>query len=469
MTTLADYYRSEHVRRRMLRFCGGETLAETTAAYLTASGPAHLQFDPRPIEQFDHYLEQGLDIGRSLWDRRVLLAHVDIDYVNFTFPAEPYLHPRRTFALLEPVVAALTELLAAFAIRPLHLLSGCGHHLIWSVERRGAAFDHLAALGRLPRSLEGRYRRRYWPPGWRVSPELGRAWDALGRLAEYLCHRVRERVAAVDGVPVEATAVRAGDGRRGAELISLDISEYADPLHLRSVRVPFSVYHKPRQRRDVLGGELVDRMPAMFLIPLGDGAADLDDALATMVSLGRTRALAATAETAIPDASDGTAALAEAYRGSDLAAFHAWFYSRPAEPPDRWGDTYDRFDTSTLPPCGRRVLERPCDLLLQPGHLRRVVRLLLGRGWHPRHIAGLIRSKYERDHGWGGYWYRYDATSRAEFYTRLFAAAVVTGRDDLADFTCRTTRDAGDCPADACTGALDAIRDDLLARRMSHV
>ena len=161
--------------------------------------------------------------------------------------------------------------------------------------------------------------------------------------------------------------------------------------------------------------------------------------------------------------------MADAYRASDLAAFHAWFYSRPPEPPERWGDTYDRFDPAALPPCGRRVLEHPCDLLLKPGHIRHIVRLLLARGWHPGHVAGLIRSKYERDHGRGAYWYRYDATSRAEFYTRLFAGAVFTGRDDLADFTCPATREKGDCRPDACAGAVDAMRRDLLERTTAHV
>ncbi|NLF29540.1 MAG: hypothetical protein GX591_01490 [Planctomycetes bacterium] len=467
MPSIADYYQDPHVRRQMLRFLGGDSLAETTAAYLTASDPGRLQFDPQPIEQFDHYLEQGLDIGRSLWDRRVLLAHLDIDYVNFTFPAEPHIHPRRTFGLLAPVVDAARELLAAFGIRPLHLLSGCGHHLVWAVRQDGPTFALLAELGRLPPSLAGRYRQRYWPPGWRIAPQLGRAWDALGLLLEYVCHRILHRARSVRGVPVEATAVRVGEGRRGAELLSLDISEYADPLHLRTIRVPFSVYLKCQQRRDVLGADLVARMPEMFLIPLGDGQAD--EALATRDSLQRARALAAASDTTIPDASKGTAALVEAYRGSELAAFHAQFYDETPEPPGRWPQTYDRFDAAALPPCGRRVLEHPCDLLMQPGLIRHVVRLLLASDWHPRHVAGLIRSKYERDHGWGGYWYHYDATSRAEFYTRLFAGLLAAGLDDLADFTCPATGARGDCRQDGCSGAVDSLRAGLLERRTAHV
>ena len=48
---------------------------------------------------------------------------------------------------------------------------------------------------------------------------------------------------------------------------------------------------------------------------------------------------------------------------------------------------------------------------------------MLALGWHPRHIAGLIASKYARPFGWtqfqGG-----DPATRADFYTRVFAGLV---------------------------------------------
>jgi hypothetical protein len=59
---------------------------------------------------------------------------------------------------------------------------------------------------------------------------------------------------------------------------------------------------------------------------------------------------------------------------------------------------------------------------------------LLERGWHPRHIAGLIRSKFERDHGWGDAWKDYSPALRADYYTRIFAgrrASVVTEAEEI--------------------------------------
>jgi hypothetical protein len=122
--------------------------------------------------------------------------------------------------------------------------------------------------------------------------------------------------------------------------------------------------------------------------------------------------------------------LAEAYRQSDVAGFHDWFYQQEHEPPARWPETYDRMPLEALPPCARRLLVAPNEAFLKPAAIRHLVRVMLALAWHPRHIAGLIRSKYERDYGWGAQFLQYDAATRADFYVRPFAGLVVTGRDD---------------------------------------
>ena len=464
---ISEYYRDPGIRRQMVRFLGGETVEEATAAYITASAPGCIQYLPRPVEDLYACLDQGLDIGRSLWDKEALVVHLDIDYVNFTYPAEAYLDANRTFDILQPVIGAARELVEAEGVRPLHLLSGCGHHLVWSIRQGSAAFARLAEVGRVSPSVEGRYRQTHSPPGRVVAPELGRAHAGLGMVLEHLAHRVLARAAPACEVPVEVTAVRVGSGKRGSEAVSLDISEYADPLHLRTIRVPFSVYLKPEQRRDVLGEEVVSRLSPLFLIPLD--RMGVTEGLETMRSPQRVREWAGAADARIPECSSASEALIEAYRASDLAGFHEWFYSESQEPPERWPRTYDATPLERLPPCGRKALQNPCDLLMRPGRIRHVVRLLLAEGWHPRHIAGLIRSKYERDYGWGDYWYRYDATSRADFYTRVFAGLFLAGDDELVDFNCRSTQEKGWCLPAECHGGVDARREALLQRRAAHV
>ena len=82
----------------------------------------------------------------------------------------------------------------------------------------------------------------------------------------------------------------------------------------------------------------------------------------------------------------------------------------------------------------------------------------------PRHIAGLIRSKYERNYGWGNHWYLYDAATRADFYARLFSGLLAAGRDGLIDFNCRSTQEKGYCPGGECHENLSETRRQLLER-----
>ena len=169
----------------------------------------------------------------------------------------------------------------------------------------------------------------------------------------------------------------------------------------------------------------------------------------------------------IPDQTDGTRNLIDTYAVSSLRSFHEWYYSEDHEVPENWHRTYDRLDETLLAPCARHVLAFPNDLLLKPCNMRLLTHVLLARGWHPRHIAGLMRSKFERDYGWGSQWAGYDPATRADFYTRLFAGLFAVGVDDLVDLNCRSAHEKGTCPVLSCCDNLEKyqklareIRDD---------
>ena len=61
---------------------------------------------------------------------------------------------------------------------------------------------------------------------------------------EYLGHRILLAASALSPVPVQLTAVVVGPGAHGREIVAIDLSEYADPLHKRSIRLPFTAYLK---------------------------------------------------------------------------------------------------------------------------------------------------------------------------------------------------------------------------------
>jgi hypothetical protein len=457
---LRDYYSNPHVRARLTEFLGGTSLHSATCVYITSddNGP-HIWYAPRPVHDLWQLLDDGLDVARSLWDRRSLIAHLDIEYVNFDYPAEAYLKPARTFEVQRPVVRAIQEVLLQHGVAPLHLLSGRGHHFVWRISRFSSAFAALARLGRVPDTLGACYAQPQPPVGEIVEPELGRAFAGLGLVMELVAHHAMKATSGHCELPIELTAVEAGPGVRGREIISLDLSEYGDPLPTRSIRMPFSAYLKPQHQRSVLGEELVSQLPLQFMIPVHE----MDDrqGLIAMRDWGEVTDLARRASVAIPEQSDGTSNLIGTYRRSDLARFHKYFYSTEHDPPAAWPDTYDRTPLADLPPCARRILEQPNELLLKPAGIQLVTRVLMAVGWHPRHIGGLIRSKYERDYGWGEHWLLYDAATRADFYVRLFAGQFVSGNDELVDFNCRSTQEKGYCAQVACTQNLEDYRERL--------
>jgi hypothetical protein len=247
-------------------------------------------------------------------------------------------------------------------------------------------------------------------------------------------------------------------------MISIDISEYGDPLHTRMIRMPFTNYRKPWATGLVRMLHLEEEVPAMVSIPLHE--MDFRQALKVRLMDEDVLDLARRACVRIPQQEAGTEHLLEHYLASWLRRFHEFYYSTQHDPQERWPETYDRTPLDVLPHCVRHLLECPNDLLLKPAGMQLVTRCMLAQGWHPRHIAGLIRSKLENPaHGWGVPWDEYEAGIRADFYTRLFAGLHLTGLDRLVDFNCTSTQEKGFCfPTTKSFCELETARAELLSK-----
>ena len=447
------FYAHPSVRRRQLDYLGGRSLESSSAVYLTSPTPRP---DPparvRPVTDLDAILANELEVARSLWDRNSLLVHLDIEHVHFDAPWEPFIYPKRSLFVQRNVVAAIGALLAEFGLDALHLLTGRGHHYVWKIGRRSAAFAALTRLATLSDGLRAAYAAPQPPAGKVVGELAGAAWSGLGKVMEYLGHRIL--AASTDSpVPVQLTAVVVGPGAHGREIVAVDLSEYADPLHKRAIRLPFTAYLKAERYGWVPPPPAV--LPRLIAIP---DPGDEEEGIRIMRDPDLAAAFARHCRTTIPDSSRAMADLIAAYEKSELADFHRRFESQEADPPEHWGATYDRIDLGSLPACAGRILEHPNDLLLQPGAIQLLVRVLLAQGWHPRHIAGLIRSKYERPFGWLADFHFHDATIRAEVYTRIFAGLIAVGNDQMVDFNCTSTQEKYLCPGTGCPWNLEALR-----------
>jgi hypothetical protein len=458
-----QYYGDTNVRARILEFIGAATGGEFSCEFLTgsdnSSSPPFKSYSPQSLNLL---LDCGFEICRSLWDRTGLIADFDIEYVNFDNPTEAFLDPERVFGIQQPVVETIERLLRDYGIRPLHVLSGRGHHFIWRIEQHSDEFKKLSALGRGPPSLWNTEREAHLPNRHGVPIELARAFAGLGLVMEFLAHRVKQIAAPHTKIPVELTAVEVGPSEHGREMISIDISEYGDPLYSRAVRVPFSVYLKPWQQPWAFDADALTNLPPLFVIPLQ--GIDWRQGISAMRDPQLTAELAAHANTTIPDATRGTGKVLDDYKKSKLARFHAFFYSQEQHSAELWPETYDRQPLEILPACARIALEQPNDFLLRPAFIRRLVRVMLALGWHPRHIAGLICSKYRRDFNWTQF-VNVDPATRADFYTRVFSGLFAAGTDDLVDFNCTSAQEQGTCTLSNCRFNLLNFKESALERR----
>ena len=439
-------YSNGSVRQRLIEFMGGETLDDATAVYLTHSDACLFHRDElRAPAQLDWFLERNLDIARSLADTRSYLLHLDIEYVNFDSPAEAYLDPWRCFDLQEAVVHVIESLLLGWGIRPLHLVTGQGHHFIWRISRNSGIAARIRALDPAPEL--GPLCLKRLPPklAGSITADDQATFAAISLLAEFVAVRIKALAAPLCKLPVEITAVHVGPSKTPRrEMISVDISEYGDPLHTRMTRMPFSNYRKPWVSGLVRNLGIADQVPSMRAIPLHE--IDVRQAIKFRQVDADVRDLARRACVRIPCQEAGTSHLLDAYLASPLRRFHEHYYSARHDPREKWPETYARTDLNALPACARHLLVFPNDLLLKPAGIQLVTRCLLALDWHPRHIAGLIRSKFENSHfGWGVSWGDYEPATRADFYTRLFAGLHLTGVDRLIDMNCTSTQEKGFC------------------------
>ncbi len=450
-----DYNEDPDVRARFREFLGGSQSEEVTARFVSIEGRgASRWYNPHPSAELPALLQQHTEVARSLWDSESLLVDLDMEYVNFDDPAEPYRDARRAFGIQRPIVNAIEELLAGYGIAPLHIMSGRGHHFVWRLNRQSHACGMLAHLGRLPDTVLGKYASPQPPEGLKVPLDLAAAFHGLGLVMEYFAHRVLQSAAPCE-IPLELTAVEVGPINRGREIVSLDLSEYGDPLHTRTLRIPFSRYLKS-ERCSSVSHDSDGAASPVFVVPLHE--MDELTALGVMRDDVQVRLLARRASTQIPEQSRGMIELVADYKASELARFHDYFYQSDHDAPERWSATYDRTPLGALPRCVSHILQHPNDLLLKPAGIQHVVRTLMAVGWHPRHIAGLIRSKYERNYQWSPGWFVYDAALRADFYARLFAGLIADGLDPLVDFNCKSTQEKGYCSWSGCGEILENHR-----------
>lgn len=416
------------VRQRIIEYLGGPTLDDATCLFLARIDPLNpSRFARHSPARLHALLDEGSELARSLEDSTSMLIHLDVEYVNFDDPAAAYRDPQRVFLLQEPLVRVIEARLLTLGIRSLHVVTGQGHHFVWKIRRCSPVAKAIARLG------------IHTAPG----PEP--LFPHVALLMEHLAHLLKTEAAAVCSIPVEITAQHVGPGPSGArEMLSIDISEYGDPLTSRMIRIPYTVYRKPWISGLINRLGLSGKVPGFFTLPLHEMS--IQQLIAQRHDPGTIIGLAHRAGVAIPQEEPGTRRLLDAYLKSGLSGFHRRFYATRPDSPSPRARADATAALSSLPPCARHLLAHPNDRLLKPSGIQLVTRCLLAAGWQPRHIATLCSSIF-RDpaHQWGGQWDEYDPVMRAEFYVRLFAGQIDQGIERGIDFNCVSQQEKHFC------------------------
>ena len=447
---LATYYRSADVRARLAEYCAGSCEVAGFGGVRRLKKPEGAPV-PVPRRRVEALLDEGADVCRSLADTRGTLIHLDLDYSNPSDPREPFQSPDCVFARMEPVLRQALGQLASYGLQPLCLMTARGYHLVIRARKGSPLHAALAKVGVLGEPLRAHYERiERRCPG---AVTMGRAHEGAGRLVEHFAHELIRSLRGRTEIPV--TMADVAPQRRGA-FLCIDVSAYADPLFSRHVRCAFS----SNQKAWMTGHSR--RRPFAIVLPQRGGC------YATLLEIRddpvAAAGLASAENASIPDAPPASLGWMDDYRQSRLFRFHREFDRGPQMDPADWPHSYGGLDLRAFPDCVRLPLTSPNPLLLAPIFLRTVALVLWSLGWHPRSVAGLIRSRFEADFGWGDYWRRYDAASRAEFYVRLLCGAVEDGIEDPDDFTCASEALRGACTQAGCGHQLERLFPSIGAR-----
>lgn len=463
---LKEFYANPAIRHRLAQYCGGSSdKPETfTSAYLVGVSEKMVKeriseeyFYSTDSKSFYWLLDKEVDLFRSVWDTENVLGVLDVEYFNLVHAGEAYWNAKRTYEAIEPVYQILLRTFQDFGISPLCIMTGQGYHFSFKVPNSSPDMKKLAELGKLEDSVKGKYESTHGRRRRKVDLEYGLAFDGMGRLIEYIGHLMYKALEKeYKGMPVVFTDTAIGG--KFKEAISIDLSMYADPVFMRDIRCPFSLYQKHKIFKYKFGEQTARSIPTLITLPRY--AANMPELLKIRYDFAAAvkYAEAETSYTTIPVAEAGVERLINSYKRSQLYKFHKHFDSVEHDPYAKWNYTYDRFDTTIIPPCVAHCISEPNPHILRPTNLQTLTRVLMKQGWHPKHIAGLVRSKLERNYQWGPQWFKYDAATRANFYIRIFAGLLSAGVDREEDLNCFSHAEKGHCWRPNCGNDLTRFR-----------
>ncbi len=480
ISTGEQFYKRPEVAKRILEYCG--VPAELTADFGVEEGVSLLQdsarlreltksmtveflsgwgerflkdygkkHSSRFPEQLGELFDKGVNIFRSIWDKEKVTFCLDIEYVSKTNPAEVYLDAAEVYRQLEPTYQCVKDIYREYGIDPMIVSTGQGYHYIFDVDsytdpshRNVTEVGNLLAdLGDLEESLQDKYDNVPNKTKGRrpVKHDLGRAFDTVGRLIEFIAHKAFKRIKEYDSqLPLTIDNVTADNDKLAS--VDFDLSQFYCPLHTRVTRMAFSIHDKHKDPEKDVGARHIPIQIALPRYLPGQGERSLNDILRMRRSLDEAAEYAREITTNIPECTEGAINLIEDYQKSELYGFHREFMQTEEK---------DGFDLESVPPCISDPLIHPNPDAMYATNIQTLTRYLMKRGLPPTAVTAILRSKYEdKRFGWDYNWQRYDAHRHARVNARIYGGLIAMGLDEREDFNCEAHKRRNLCPQEDC-------------------
>jgi len=455
---IKEYYHNSIIKDRLQNFFSGCDWFLTAGSQYSrdpcwGDDPPVRVYD---ISEFDERLGDGPDVFRPIISRHGVLGVFDLEYYNTRNKELLFLPLRREMSdipekfgfhdlvfreYLEPVYQRISSALGDETIAD---MTWSGYHFLTEIKRESPVYNKLLMLGwhLRDKNAEGPLMPNNQEMAIKMAinirclePQLIAAYSAIdeadikrrvpttiadgvvytmfGRILEYLCHCVISDTQKEIDVPI--TICDSAD-----QGISLDISQYGDPVYMRIIRSAFSSWDKHNMNGFV--SDLVGEAP--FLDVVRKYGKFENNNLPELFELARdyesSIEYAKNFSGKIPAAGTRIFNLALQYENSLLRRFHKDFDDVEHDPDN---STYmlaefdERFDARA-----RQLMAAPNPELMQPKNLKWFSEHLLLHGINSKHIGGIIAARYEaEDKGWKQkYWSKYLTRTRANFWARVY-------------------------------------------------
>jgi len=463
-----DYYRHPEVIKRMLEYGGvplwitsnldigypegygdlkesgnlAEAASNMSADYIVRYGTeVPTKYESLRKWQLGKALDSHADVFRSRADEKNLVCLLDFERCSFHDRGLNYRDMVGTFQDLDPFLWSVLSVYHDLGLNTKQLMvlaTANGYQIGFKVPkfyqdgRMTEGYIALQSIGHVSDSERGKNHNLTEKRNRVVTDDEAWANEGWGKLAELIFHEAKARAPGFGNeTPIVFGDYNVDD--RNPTTISADISFIGDPLFMRDDRFPFSLHSKhitePWKCDPVTAYFTPKQIAIPRMIPCNGQDIGLKGVFENRRNFHNAANLASVITCDLPAKDWEVAQAVEIYKGTDVAAAHAYF--------DDWSKcTYefdeDRHGWPGMPNDLKEVVYHPNPSILNPGNIRALVHHNhYHRGFHPMSTAGLIAGRIEFNKNYmEENFYRYDALKRAIGWTRPFFTEIAIGAAD---------------------------------------